>query len=478
MEEFITENFKVELFDSKQTTMSDIINGKIEDPTLREDPDDAFYICDLGDVFEKHRKWLLNLPRVEPHYAVKCNPDPRVLKLMTAMNMGFDCASKNEIQLMLNMGVDPSRIIFANPCKQRSHLKFAATNSVSLMTFDNEAELHKIKKIYPEAKLVLRILTDDSTAQCQLGLKFGCHPRHAPALLRIAQDLELNVVGVSFHVGSGCRDALTYLESIRNAREIFDFAADLGYNMSLLDIGGGFPGQASAPITFEEMASVINRALDESFPVGCGVRIIAEPGRFYVASAVTVMVNVTTKRLVARDIPTYKVAESDDIVANSVAPSKKDEPAFMYYVNDGVYGSFNCLLFDHASVEPVLLNERPADTQTFSTSIWGPSCDGMDRIMEHCIMPELDVGEWLVFRDMGAYTLCASSEFNGFKRPRGYYVMSNVYLPILEYLLDDCKSVRGGHLTDEGYAACLAGDDTLFKSPYGMNDSPIIAAKI
>ncbi|XP_041483673.1 ornithine decarboxylase-like [Lytechinus variegatus] len=439
MEQLNAKSLKTELFDSSEMTLKDIIVSKINDPTMREDADDAFFIGDLGDIIQKHRKWLRNLPRVEPHYAVKCNPDAHVLKLLAGLNIGFDCASKTEIQEILKIGVSPSRIIFANPCKQRSHLKYAAENDVRLMTFDNEAELLKVKKVFPDAKLVLRILTDDSTAQCQLGLKFGCHPRHAPALLRTAQDLELDVVGISFHVGSGCRDPMTYIESIRNSKELFDFGNDLGFKMNLLDIGGGFPGQDSAPIKFEEFATVINQALAENFPVGCGVRVIAEPGRFYVASAFTLAVNITAKRMVARDVPTFKVPESEDIVANTIAPSKCDEPAFMYYVNDGVYGSFNCLLFDHAEVEPTLLKERVGDVQMFSTSIWGPSCDGLDRIIENHLMPELEVGEWLIFQDMGAYTMCASSEFNGFKRPILYSIISKEYLSIVEHITDQPK---------------------------------------
>eukprot|EP00057_Strongylocentrotus_purpuratus_P027659 XP_011682133.1 PREDICTED: ornithine decarboxylase [Strongylocentrotus purpuratus] len=446
MEQLSADSFRTELYDSSEMTLKDIIESKINDPTMREDADDAFFIGDLGDIIQKHRKWLRNLPRVEPHYAVKCNPDLHVLKLLSGLNLGFDCASKNEIQQVLKIGVSPSRIIFANPCKQRSHLKYAADNDVRLMTIDNEAELIKIKKIFPHAKLVLRILTDDSTAQCQLGLKFGCHPRHAPALLRFAQDLELDVVGVSFHVGSGCRDPMTYVDSIRNSKELFDFGNDLGFKMNLLDIGGGFPGQESAPIKFEEVSSQLDCLhCDQPSPIAenflwlwgaCDRRALL--CRFYVASA------------------PLAVKSPPNLVANTVAPSKCDEPAFMYYVNDGVYGSFNCLLFDHAEVEAQLLKERDGDVQMYSTSVWGPSCDGIDRIIENHLMPELEVGEWLIFQDMGAYTMCASSEFNGFKRSIGYFIISKEYLSIVEQITGKPKPPRN---------SCKASYKQLATSP-------------
>ncbi|XP_038057602.1 ornithine decarboxylase-like [Patiria miniata] len=436
MEQIAVQDIQVEVY-GRDTRIRDIVNDKVINCQDREDSDDAFFIGDLGDVVAKHRKWISSLPRVDPFYAVKCNPDRNVIKLLAGLNTSFDCASKSEIEMVLSLGVPPSRIIFANPCKQRSHLKYAAKEGVDLMTFDNEEELHKIKRVFPEARLVLRILTDDSTAQCQLGLKYGCHPKRAPYLLQVAKELQLDVVGISFHVGSGCRDVTAFADAIQSARDIFDYGERLGITMDLLDIGGGFPGQTSAAIPFEEFAHVINAALQEHFPTSSGVRVIAEPGRFYVASAFTVCVNITAKRMVARDIQTFSVPESKDLVANSVAPSQSDEPGFMYYVNDGVYGSFNCLLYDHATVEPKLLQERSKTELQYSTSIWGPSCDGLDRIVEHCLMPELQVGEWMLFEDMGAYTMCAGSEFNGFKRPVGYYVLPDNLVTLLQRLFPD-----------------------------------------
>lgn len=119
-----------------------------------------------------------------------------VVKLLASLQCGFDCASKSEIQQVLDLGVDPSRIIYANPCKQASFVRFAAQHNVARMTFDNAEELAKIKRLYPGAELLLRILTDDSNSLCQLGLKFGAPLENVPHLLQTAKDLELNVVGV------------------------------------------------------------------------------------------------------------------------------------------------------------------------------------------------------------------------------------------------------------------------------------------
>lgn len=128
--------------------------------------------------------------------AVKCNPDPMVLRLLAALGAGFDCASKSEIQAVLDLDVDPSRIIYANPCKQASFIRFAASKNVEMMTFDNAEELYKIKDLYPNAKLVIRILADDSKSLCKLGLKFGASLSCTASLLKTARELGLDVIGV------------------------------------------------------------------------------------------------------------------------------------------------------------------------------------------------------------------------------------------------------------------------------------------
>ena len=185
--------------------------------------------------------------------AVKCNDDPAVLQTLATLGTGFDCASKAEISKVLTLGVEPERIIYAHPCKTASHIRFAAETAVRKTTFDNEPELHKIKQLHPGAQLVLRIRADDPKAICNLGIKFGAKLPEAKRLLGVAQALGLDVIGVSFHVGSGCTNADAYGKAISWAREVFDHAASIGMNLTLLDIGGGFPGQRGAAITFDEV---------------------------------------------------------------------------------------------------------------------------------------------------------------------------------------------------------------------------------
>lgn len=291
---------------------------------------------------------------------------------------------------MLNLGVDPSRIIYAQPCKTKSYIRHVAKQGVKQMTFDNADELHKIKALFPDAELYLRILTDDSSSLCRLSLKFGASLDSTFELLQLAAELSLNVVGVSFHVGSGASDPQSFVKAVRDAHTVFDQATALGFKLHTLDIGGGFTSD-----TFEDMACVLSDTLDMYFP--SSVRIIGEPGRYFVAAAYTLACNIIARR---------------DIVDPAT-----NETSYMLYLNDGVYGNFSSIMFDHQHPVPRVLEARDTGENSRATeySLWGPTCDGIDRITEQVVFRrQLDVGDWLYFEEMGAYTRCSATRFNGF----------------------------------------------------------------
>lgn len=224
--------------------------------------------------------------------AVKCNPDPYIIRLLASLGAGFDCASNNEIAQVLDTGgIDPSNIIFANPCKAVSFIRNAAKKGVNLMTFDNADELYKIARAHPGARCVIRVLTDDSKSLCAFGIKFGAPLVTVPGLLAKAKELNLDVVGVSFHVGSGCYDPSVYMDAIMRARAVFDMGKEAGYVFTLLDVGGGFEDAR-----FEHAATVLTQAIDRYFPDRCGIKIIAEPGRFYVSKAFRLAANIIARR--------------------------------------------------------------------------------------------------------------------------------------------------------------------------------------
>ena len=314
-----------------------------------------------------------------------------MLRLLALLGNGFDCASKAEIDAVLKLGVDPSRIIYAQPCKTNSHIRHVAKVGVKQMTFDNADELYKIKSLFPGAELFLRILTDDSSSLCRLSLKFGASLDSTAALLSLAKELDLNVVGVSFHVGSGASDPQSFVRAVRDSRTVFDQASAVGYELKTLDVGGGFTSDA----LFEEMAFALRNALDQYFPPS--VRIIGEPGRYFVSNAYTLACNVIARR---------------DILDPATG-----EKSYMLYLNDGVYGNFSSIIFDHQHPVPSILSARNKElrSEAVEYSLWGPTCDGIDRITEKSVFHRLlDVGDWLYFEQMGAYTKCSATRFNGF----------------------------------------------------------------
>ncbi|XP_066554541.1 ornithine decarboxylase [Amia ocellicauda] len=422
----------------------DIVEQKINEVSTSDDKD-AFYVADLGDILKKHLRWARALPRITPFYAVKCNDSKTVVRTLATLGAGFDCASKNEIQLVQSIGVAPERIIYANPCKQVSQIKYAAAHGVQKMTFDSEVELMKVARSHSNAKLVLRIATDDSKAVCRLSVKFGATLKSSRLLLERAKELGVDIIGVSFHVGSGCTDPETYSQAISDARCVFDMGEELGFNMTLLDIGGGFPGSEDVKLKFEEITAVINLALDKYFPVDSGVQVIAEPGRYYVASAYTLAVNIIAKKVVMKE---QSASDDEDDGTN--------DRTLMYYVNDGVYGSFNCILYDHAHVLPMLHKKPKPDEKFYSCSIWGPTCDGLDRIVELCDMPELQVGDWMLFENMGAYTVAASSTFNGFQKPDIHYVMSRPAWQLMQQVREQGLTLPLGELCPSTLPSCCA----------------------
>ncbi|XP_012266300.2 ornithine decarboxylase 2-like isoform X1 [Athalia rosae] len=365
--------------------------------------EEAFYVLDVGDVVKKHRKWLSMMPRVEPHFAIKCNPDPTVIKVLATLNASFDCASQGEIEQVLAAGVSADRIIFANTVKIHSHIKYAWQMGVKNMTVDGVEELYKIKSIFPEANVIIRYRCDAKIAGVELGSKHGCDvTKEAPELIRLVKSLGLNLHGFSFHVGSQCGETAAYSRGIRLALDLIKYAESLGIeNVKLIDIGGGFPGETGFSI--DAFADDINKALETVDP---SIRVISEPGRYYVGSAFTLASLVFGKR----SIPEEKTTRH------------------MYYMNDGVFGSFLDSIIAKPNRQLTLLMKPATEEVLYPSTIWGPTLDTNDCVIPDQLLPELHIGDWLIWPNMGAYTLSLGGNFNGLPLPAVYsYIKRNVW---------------------------------------------------
>ncbi|XP_068015314.1 LOW QUALITY PROTEIN: antizyme inhibitor 2 [Melanerpes formicivorus] len=371
----------------------------------------AFFVADLGDIVKKHLLFLKALPRVKPYFPVKCNSSEGVIRLLAELGTGFACANKAELTRVLSLGVPADKIFYSSPCKQVAHIKHAASHGVQLMTFDNEVELSKVARSHPHARMLLGVTADSCPSAHPMA--FGTTLGSCRQLLETAKEQAVEVVGVSFHLGSCGLEPQAITQSVAAAQVAFEIGTELGHQMHLLDIGGGFPGTEDTRARFEEVTATINSALDLYFPEGCGVEVIATPGRFYVSSAFTLAASITAREEAPAEQPGSDEEESS---------SKK---SLMYHLSDGIYGAFSCLLFDSPCPTP-RLHKRPCpELPLHSSSLWGPPGHPEDRIADGLELPELQVGEWLIFEGMGAYSTAAALPA-GWPQPHTTYAMSRL----------------------------------------------------
>jgi ornithine decarboxylase len=359
-----------------------------------------FYIVDLSAVMTQYRYWTDCLPRVQAYYAIKSNPDPMILYVLAGLGCGFDCASNEEISMAKSQGVD--KIIYANPCKKSESLQYARDVDVDILTFDSLNELDKIRLNHPDAVCVIRIAVDDSGSECRFNAKFGCSMDEARKLLTAAIG-KINVAGISWHVGSNCKIAGQFLKAFKQAREVYDMATEMGFKITIIDIGGGFPGTDTETITFRAIAEEINTAIDRYFSDETDITFIGEPGRFMCASSHTLVNHICGIK--------DTVDEEGDIV-------------YKYTIDDTIYGSYNCIIYDHVVPQFNAFNER--GEKTYKTTIAGHSCDSMDMNLngsEPIMLPKLATGDKVFVPNFGAYTSASASSFNGFRPPAQYYIV-------------------------------------------------------
>ncbi len=339
-----------------------------------------------GVLEKQYQRFKKHLPQVVPHYAIKANPHPDIIKTFAKLGSRFDVASANEMSLVLGLGVSPQRIIFANTIKSVEDLKAAHKSGVTLMTFDNEPELYKIAKHAPGSRVLVRIKVANSGSIVELSLKFGADPDQAVFLLRKAKALGLVPEGVCFHVGSQCTNVSNYAQALEITSQIFKEANAEGVKLQMLDIGGGFPIKHldhEAQPDFETMARKIRSELSRLFDKK--IKIMAEPGRFFVGPAGVLVTQVVGRAF--RNNKNY------------------------YYLNDGVYADFSGIVFDHCKYELKTLRRG----QKFLSTVAGPTCDSFDIISLSEELPELDVGSVLYVKNIGAYSSASAvPNFNGF----------------------------------------------------------------
>ena len=369
--------------------------GVSSDPSEHMYGHSGFYRYNLKHLKQRYDEWVTAFPRIRPFYAMKTNPDKRIIKTLVDLGAGVDCASGYELSLARSCGASPQDIIFAQPCKTPHDIE--TNTDITLTTIDGESELLKLALLHPKCKMLIRIRADDPTARHPLGFKFGCEMMDVPYLLGLMRELNLQAVGVAFHVGSGSHDPTSYTRAIQNAKYIHDIFPEFGMTFETLDIGGGFCGKTSLDT---KVTSTINGAIDMYFPPELGVSIVSEPGRYF-----TEMVGTLYAQVIG-----YKYTDT----------------GMHYYIGDGVYGSFNPLLTrgDEYKITQFEVVRTPNNTfrnpdasddeRLRLSTVFGPTCDSVDCLMKDVMLPRLYIGDFLRFPLLGGYGVCGSSGFNGY----------------------------------------------------------------
>ena len=343
----------------------------------------------LRDNYAQFRKYL---PRVQAYYAVKANSAPEIVRTFYGAGASFDVASVAEF-LTVHENVKDlpeeqrqnfiwDRVIYANPIKATETLEQLDPYK-PLVTYDNHEEVIKIARCAPHAGLVLRLHVPNTGSMVELSSKFGALPGEAVDLITFAHNNKLEVEGLSFHVGSQCTNIQNYIQALHLSASVFGEARTRGFELKLLDIGGGFPAHYDDTVpAFRKLAQVINPELDRLFPPP--FEILAEPGRFLVASAATAIAQ---------------------IIGKAVRSGK-----LCYYVNDGVYQTYSGVIFDHCHYPLKAFTNGP----TQLCSVFGPTCDALDTISLAEQLPDMELGDYVYSQNIGAYSAASSTWFNGF----------------------------------------------------------------
>lgn len=358
--------------------------NKEETKALAQEYGTPLLVLSLEQIEKNYRLLRTHLPRVKVFYAIKANPHRRILELMRDLGSNFDVASDGEIMELSSLGVDGSRMIYANPMKTVNGLRACRNAGVGKMTFDSAGEIDKMARECPGATVLLRIRIDNSSAHVDLNKKFGAAREQALELLLKARDAGLDAAGIAFHVGSQTTSADPYLYALDIAREIFEEAAAAGMQLRIMDIGGGFPiPEPKVRFNLQEMLNQINARLDEDFP---GVEIWAEPGRFICGTAVNLITSV------------IGVTE------------RGGQP--WYFLDEGLYGTFSGVLFDQWDFKLISFKEGEQVAATFA----GPSCDSLDIMFRGKMTVRQEEGDLILVPICGAYTSASATTFNGFSK--------------------------------------------------------------
>ena len=405
--------FANEVYEEEDHSLAGAVPSTAVIEALVAEHGSPLFIMSTDAAWGQYQALQAALPRAKLHYAVKSLPQIDLCRALAERGAMFDLATTGEVEMMKELGVDPSRTIHTHPIKRKKDVEAALEYGCTTFVVDNFNEIEKMAAFKEDAEVMLRLSFRSMEATIDLSYKFGAQPHEAMGMLRALRESGVPTRGLCFHTGSNAALPTKSVEAIRVCRQLFDMAAAEGIALRTLDIGGGFPvPDVGAVLPIDTYCEPVVEALDELFP---NTEILAEPGRFVAAPAMTLVTSVMGK--------------------------STRSGMHWYYLDDGLYGSFSSQVFDHRTDTIIPLKalraaERGETTlqsylvgsgagidarhaiESFPSVLAGPTCDSFDTIREGVLLPDLNVGDLLVSPMMGAYTLASASDFNFFYKTK------------------------------------------------------------
>jgi ornithine decarboxylase len=328
------------------------------------------------------------------YYAVKANANPLICQMVVERGGGLEIASLAELELALRVGATGDQIICSNPIKNPQFLKRMQAEGVFAVVVDSTYEVEKIAQIAPDLRVYIRLAVDNTGAVLPLAGKFGVSGAQALEIAELAREKGLEVIGLSFHVGSQCLSPVNWVNAIRACGDVWREARERGFDFFFLDIGGGFPAgnyhDPSIP-TLEGIAALVNPAIETYIPYTPNLMMVMEPGRGL-------------------------SGESGRLLARVEGKAMRGDDTWLYLD----VGVFNGLMETYEGFPPVI-QVQAEDAHLRETKVYtlaGPSCDSCDVVARNIELPEIHIGDRLVFLDAGAYVSEYGAAFNGFPVPQ------------------------------------------------------------
>lgn len=362
-------------------------------------------VLNFDIIQDAYNRFLDAMPASTVYYAMKANANPQVVQFLVDQGSGLEIASAPELELALRTGIAPERIICSNPIKSPKFITRMKEVGVYAMVVDSVYEMEKVAQYAPGAQVYVRLAVDNTGSVLPLAGKFGVDSYQALQLFDLARELGLAPIGLSFHVGSQCLSPMNWVNAIRACGELWQRAAERGHRFHFLDIGGGFPvGHYHTPSipTTEIIGQVVNQALEHYMPEMPAI-LALEPGRGL-------------------------VGEAGRLVASVMGKAERGQDTWLY-LDAGV---FNGLMETYEGFPPVVrlapsYNGNGYHRKTGTYTLAGPSCDSCDVVAHDVTLPEVHIGDRLVFYDAGAYTNEYASNFNGFDIPEVILVSERMF---------------------------------------------------